>query len=331
MMRIFRSRVGLKICQVALCLALTGGGLLTAGSRVIGKPNFSGRINTEFIYHQLSEGLPTLQQPLPETESTTDLQLSLSGYTGACRYELQVTGYFHELLFETNQATVSSFFGPVLWEFGKKDWAWGKGLAFIPNYPLTQEAVYWGFENRIILSPFSLVAGVVRNNSQAGAGWLRAGKMFETSDWGTILSYVWRDERCYWQGGTEFSWDFLNGLSLHGGANIEFPERTGKYLLGGVYTGGIFTYIMEYYYAKNHYLFAGLSREPGLFSRWQWGIKELFSLGDGGMITILNLKYLKDRTVTPEIIITTYGGGKGSETQKNPVEWECVMRLEVKF
>jgi hypothetical protein len=49
------------------------------------------------------------------------------------------------------------------------------------------------------------------------------------------------------------------------------------------------------------------------------------------MITILNLKYLKDRTVTPEIIITTYGGGKGSETQKNPVEWECVMRLEVKF
>jgi hypothetical protein len=311
---------------------MIGCGLLVASGRTLaGNLSFKGEIISEFIYHQLNGGIPTLQKPYLETESNTSLKLDLLGFAGSYQYELQATGYFHEFLFGMNRATISGFSGPVLWEFGKKDWTFGKGLAFIPNYPLTQGADCWGFENSIILSPYSLVTGVARERSKVGAGWLRAGKMRETSDWGVVLSYIWDDGCNYWQGGAEFSWDFLNGLSVHGGASIELPEQTGKYLLGGVYSGGRLNYILEYYYAENHYLFAGLSREPGLFGRWQWGVKEIYSLNDAGLISIINLKYLGNNTVTPELIITNFGGGNSNERQNNPVKWEYIMRLTANF
>lgn len=331
-MNVSKNKVCQRILQWALCLAVIAGGYLTsAGQALASAPLLSGEINTEFIYHQAREEIPARQRLLMETESNTRMGLSFSGYSGAYQYELKITGHFSDFFMEMSQATVSGFSGSVLWELGKKDRTWGKGLAFIPNYPLAREAVFWGLESRVIFSPYNLVAGAAWESSQSGAGWLRAGKMLDTSDWETVLSCIWQDEVSRWQGGAEFSWDLLNGLSLHGGLNTEFPGEIRKYLLGGVYTGALFTCVMEYYYTQNHYLFASLGREPGLFGRWQWGVKEIFHLKDGGIISIISLKYLGDNTVTPEIVITDFGGGENSAARSNPIDWECVIRIEVKF
>ena len=331
-MKIDQNKVGQWLLRGALCFPLIVGGYLVSASQALaGVEMLSGALKTEFAYHQVSAEFPAQQRLLIETESDTKMGLSLSGYRGACQYELKITGHFSDFLLETDQATISGFSGSALWELGKKDWTWGKGLAFIPNYPLGREDAFWGLESKVIFSPYNLVAGAAWESAHSGASWLRVGKMLATGDWETVISYIWRDGVNHWQGGAEFSWDLLNGLSLHGGMNTEFAGKTSKYLLGGVYTGAYLTFIMEYYYTQGPYLFASLGREPGLFGRWQWGIKKIFHLQDGGWIRIINLKYLGDNTVTPEIVITNFGGGKNSAARKNPIAREYVFQIEAKF
>ena len=322
----------MKICRGVLFLMLIGGGLLVASSRTwASNPSFKGEITSEWIYRELNEEIPTSYNPYEENENKTTLKLNLSGLTGTCQYELGAIGDFNASRFELDQATLSSFSRLLLWEIGKRDWTFGQGLAFIPNYPLTPEAAGWGFESRIVLSPYSLAVGGAREDAQVGAVWLRASKMGATSDWGIVLSSLWEEGRRSWQGGTEFSWDLLNGFSIHGGVNIQFPEESGKYILGGIYTGERLTSFLEYYYREKNYLISGLSREPGLFGRWQWGVKEILALQDGELISIFELKYLGDYTITPELVITNFGKGKNSERRQNPLIWEFRMGLTVVF
>lgn len=330
--RIFWKRGVKHILGGVLCLLMVGGGLLIANSRTLaGNPSFKGEITSELIYRQLNEEIPACYNPYQETENKTTLNLNLSGLTGKYQYELGATGYFYESLFELDHATLSGFSGPLLWEIGKQDWTFGQGLAFTPNYPLTPEAAGWGFESRIVLSPYSLVIGGAQEDAQVGAVWLRAGKIGATSDWGMVLSSLWDGGHRSWQGGPEFSWDLLNGLSIHGGANIQFPEESGKLIVGGVYSGESLTSFLEYYCGEKEYLISGLRRESGLFGRWQWEIKEVLSLQDAVLISIIELKYFGDHTITPELVITNFGAGKDSERQQSPLKWEFIIRLTVVF
>jgi hypothetical protein len=330
--RIFNRRKVENILRGALFFMMIGGGLLVASSRTLaGNPSLKGAITSELIYRQLNEEIPPCYNPYEEREHKTTLKLDLSGLTGKCQYELGATGYFDESLIELDQATLSGFSGSLLWEIGKQDWTFGQGLAFSPNYPLTPKAAGWGFESRIVLSSYSLVVGGAQEHAQVGAVWLRAGKMGMTSDWGIVLSSLRDEGRRSWQGGTEFSWDLLNGLSIHGGANIQFPEEVGKYILGGMYSGESLTSFLEYYCGEKEYLNFGLCREPGLFGRWQWGVKEILSLQDGVLISIFNLQYLGDHTLTPEFVLTNFGGGEKSMGQPNPLKWEFKGGLTVGF
>lgn len=330
--RTFRQRGVKHILGGVLGLLMIGGGLLVASSRTLaGNPRFKGEITSEWIYRQLNAEIPACYNPYEERAEQTTLKLNLSGFAGNYQYELGATGYFDQSLFELTQATLSGFSGPLLWEIGKQDWTFGQGLAFVPNYPLTPEAVGWGIESRIVLSPYSLVFGGAQEDAQVGAVWLRAGKMGAASDWGMVLSALWDEGRHTWQGGTEFSWDLLNGLSIHGGVNIQFAEESAKFIFGGMYTGESLTFFFEYYYEDKDYTISGLRREPGLFGKWQWEVREVFSLQDGVLISILNLKYLGEHNITPELVITNFGEGKNSEQQPNPLHWEFRMGLTVAF
>jgi hypothetical protein len=49
------------------------------------------------------------------------------------------------------------------------------------------------------------------------------------------------------------------------------------------------------------------------------------------LISIFELKFIGDHTITPELVITNFGEGKDNGRQQSPLKWEFIIRLTVVF
>ncbi len=289
------------------------------------------RIFSEIYYKNVKENFPPEMRRALEIGTGTGLQMILAGRVEDYRYDIQLTGHFNDFTLTVDRLTLCGFSRESFWELGKKDWSWGKGLVLAANYPLEEGIPYWGLENTAFLLPYSLIVGGALEDIPRGAAWIRLARIYPSFDWETCLACLLVDNAYHWEGGVDLSWDLLNGLSLHGAYKREFSQKKNKYLLGGTYMEDDKVLSFEYYYDDNHYLYGGLSKEPGLFGSWQWGIKEVLHLKDGGLVSIFNVQYVKNDVLIPELIVTNYTGKDYSLVGQNPLNWECTLRLKGHF
>ncbi len=323
-------RKGLTVSRLFISLIVIS--IFAGGGKVSARQlSCCFKIGSELTYRHLKAGLPSELVGSLETAAMTKLQVNLAGLIENCQYNIQLSGYLADFTVNLDKLTLCGLDKQSFWELGKKDWVWGKGLAMTPIYPLEEGLAYWGLEKTAVYSPYSLVAGAAWQNLPSGAAWLRLGRMFDSCDWDVSLACLWEDDSYHWEGGTEFSWDLLNGVSLHGAYKREFSQRENKYLLGGIYSGADNIFSFEYYYDKAHCLYLGISNGASMFNKWQWGIKEIIFLEEGNLLSILNLQYLLNDALIPELQVSNYYGKDKSLLGQSPYSWEWSLRLTAYF
>ncbi len=234
----------------------------------------------------------------------------------------------------------------ILYEIGKTKWIWGRGLSFIPTCPLDMDTYYWGGQSSLINTNNSLTIGaattkdsynsdtsdtiITENNISDSdyTGWFRSGWSFETSDLTTVVSYQ-SAEMC-WNYGLDFSWDLQNGFELHGGVNLRSSDSEISYLIGSEYVGKYF-YTAEFYHDTDDLLIFGVSNSAGMLGRWQWMLREIFNLNDDGEIRKINLSYIKNDHIVPQLEISMNAGSKSSQYRQNPIDYYVLFKITSKF
>jgi hypothetical protein len=309
----------------------------------------SWEVSTGYDYFQIGNGLPTvLQDQLDAGNEFMDLGL---GYTGGSdnhqlSFGLVLKSDGDQSETDLKELVFSERVGKMLYEVGKTKWIWGRGLSFSPICPLDMDTYYWGGQSSRInigqsltvgaawvkdsynsdISDLPISEGIISGNDYTG--WIRSGWVFETSDLTAVVSYQ-SAQNC-WNYGCDFSRDLENGFELHGGVNLQSPAWASEYLLGGEYSGK-YLYILEIYRQTDQFLILVCSNSAALLGHWQWELREVFNLTDGGEIRKINLKYIKNNQVIPELEISENAGAKNSEIRQNPLTGYVAFKLWLKF
>lgn len=316
--------------------------------------NISGELVTDFTYSHVKEGIPDIIKRDMETDENVFLQLNISGLYNDYQYNVRVKGNTSDFTFDLEGITLSCIAGPTLFEIGKRRWIWGKGFSYSPTYPLDKEKDYWGSEWTLVKNNYNMAIGAVldEDSDELYSGWVRLISLLTTSDYTVVLSYLndkinteirgsggqvlqVRIPEDYINLGVNYSRDFLNGLEIHGGLNIRhsdnIDEVSQQYLIGGEY---IFkndkTLIFEYFHENENYLVLALNHS-GIFSNWQWGVRELVNLDDYGEIRVIDLSYVGNDDVVPSIELRNYAGPDNSQIAQNPRDWVINLKITVKI
>ncbi len=307
-----------------ICLLLLVPFLLGLGNEVFAAEiDISASFNTVFSTKKV-KGIGWV------SDGGTDVELELRGYLRTLRYDMMFTGDAAQFAVEADHAIISGLSGSLLWEIGKKGWAWSKGFVFHPNYPLDAKESSWGAELKSLSLEHNLVFGMVIDE-QVKAGWTRFARTSRNVDWEIDFSYDGGLGAENLRVGAEFSRDLSAGLSIFAGVNALLTKGVERLALGALYCGEFWTCGLEYYFDTEPYLYVGISHEPDLFGQWGGGIKHIINLQDGGVISIANLQYLGDETITPEIVLTNFGGDRSSAYGNNALSRELQFRLQTRF
>jgi hypothetical protein len=299
-------------------------------------------------YH-IRDDLPEgYRNQLEEDNSLFNLGIGyLTGVSnGQFSLSLDAKGDGDDLEINLKEFNWSGYHHQVLYEFGKTKWVWGRGLSFIPTCPLDTDTYYWGGQGSVISLAnsatigFAMVKDSYNSNTSATlttddrasdsdyTGWLRLGRTFATSDLSGVVSYQ-SEEKC-WNYGLDFSRDLQNGFELHGGVNRSSSDSGVSYLIGGEYIGKYF-YTVEFYHDRDDLLILAINNAVGMFGRWQWMMREIYNLKDDGEIRKINLSYIRDDHLVPQLEISLNTGSKSSNCRQNPIDYYIIFKVVAKF
>jgi hypothetical protein len=250
-----------------------------------------------------------------DTETNFDTKITLFKFDFSMSYnETQfefkpvIDSEKHESDFET--AIIGKKIGPAFVEAGIKDWVWGQELLLAPTYPLQKDTSYKGLEGTFAWAGHNLAIGAAqdRKDSDTLAGWLRMGFLFDRNDYTLVMSYKTDSFKDYTNLGGEFSYDFLNGITIYGGLNDCF-EGTHQYAIGIQYLGkSDLMYAFEHYHNSDSFIGLNINNYASIYQNWQGEIRLFYDLTDSGTIQVLKIKYNKSNKIIPSLEIYNYDG-----------------------
>lgn len=303
------------------------------------------KLTTEFTYSQIDEKLPDIAIVDLESKGKTTLDLSLTGGYHLYQYDINLAMDTEDNSLDLEEATINGLIGKSIFEIGKRDWTWGEGFSYNPTYPLVSDKAYLGSELSWMVdySTFKLGATLDSNNTNLYSSWIIFNSLLDTSDYSFILSYLKDNselEQLYSEEkkdginlGVNYSKDFLNGLTAHGGYNIRYWDSTGEkadhYLLGGKYITADKVITLEYYHQEDDYLVCVLGNQSESFNNWSWEMKEVLNLNDYGERRSFDLSYIGKDNIIPSLEITNFSGPDFSEIKQNPQDWVVTFMVTI--